>query len=97
MEIAADLHRLQGGNKPCKLLCCGGGTPHRPPVLTPQGFVLHEGSELAQFLAWEARHGPHHLVFRIAACAPTAFATLGPLLVLTARHQCPFWGPSDII
>jgi len=49
LEVAADLHRLQRADKQCKLLCCGGGTPHRPPVLTPQGFVLHEATELAQF------------------------------------------------
>lgn len=32
------------------LVCLGGGTPHKPPVLRESGHVLHEGTELADFL-----------------------------------------------
>ena len=32
------------------ILCCGGGTPHKPPVMRRSGFVLHEGTELAEYL-----------------------------------------------
>lgn len=32
------------------LVCLGGGTPHKPPVLRNSGHVLHEGTELADFL-----------------------------------------------
>jgi len=36
--------------RPTPILCCGGGTPHKPPILRPDGYVLHEGTECAQFL-----------------------------------------------
>ncbi len=36
--------------RPTPILCCGGGTPHKPPILQPDGYVLHEGTECAQFL-----------------------------------------------
>lgn len=34
----------------CKILCTGGGTPHAPPFLSPEGFVVHEGTACAQYL-----------------------------------------------
>jgi len=36
--------------RPTPILCCGGGTPHKRPILRPDGYVLHEGTECAQFL-----------------------------------------------
>eukprot|EP00191_Tetraselmis_sp_GSL018_P007314 CAMPEP_0177607178 /NCGR_PEP_ID=MMETSP0419_2-20121207/17765_1 /TAXON_ID=582737 /ORGANISM="Tetraselmis sp., Strain GSL018" /LENGTH=287 /DNA_ID=CAMNT_0019101715 /DNA_START=12 /DNA_END=871 /DNA_ORIENTATION=- len=36
-------------NSGCKILCTGGGTPHKPPVLR-EGFVYHEGSNCADYL-----------------------------------------------
>ena len=58
LEVAADVHSLQAREIP--ILCCGGGTPHRPPMLTPQGFVLHEGTELAKFFVREVSPNSSH-------------------------------------
>lgn len=38
------------------IVCLGGGTPHKPPVLQPSGFVLHEGTELADYLRSQVKH-----------------------------------------
>eukprot|EP00270_Netrium_digitus_P000813 TRINITY_DN10913_c0_g1_i2.p1 TRINITY_DN10913_c0_g1~~TRINITY_DN10913_c0_g1_i2.p1 ORF type:complete len:371 (+),score=63.32 TRINITY_DN10913_c0_g1_i2:132-1244(+) len=32
------------------IVCLGGGTPHRPPVLTPEAHVVHESSTCAHYL-----------------------------------------------
>lgn len=34
----------------CKIVCLGGGTPHRHPILTPEGFVIHESNSCAEYL-----------------------------------------------
>lgn len=49
----ASTNCLSAEKPEAKLLSCGGGTPHRPPVLMASDFVLHEASELAEFLCKE--------------------------------------------
>lgn len=48
LQLSHDLLSLQSPS--CPVLCVGGGTPHRPPVLTPTGYLLHESTLLAQQL-----------------------------------------------
>ena len=44
------------------LVCLGGGTPHKPPVLRESGHVLHEGTELADFLRKQVGQIPNILL-----------------------------------
>ena len=39
LDRAAELHRGLGG---AAVLCSGGGTPHKPPLLAESGWVLEE-------------------------------------------------------
>ncbi|CAL8461631.1 g1162 [Coccomyxa elongata] len=48
LDAGADIQRQQG--KQCPVLCLGGGTPHKPPVLGPSGHVLHESTSCANYL-----------------------------------------------
>ena len=57
------------------ILCCGGGTPHKPPILRPDGYVLHEGTECAQFL--------------IAQVCPYWSLYIQPQWVLHSRPDAP--------
>lgn len=43
----------------CPVLCLGGGTPHKPAVLSGTGHVIHEASAYAAYLAKKA--GEHCL------------------------------------
>lgn len=38
------------GQRACQILLLGAGTPHKPPVLDTQGYVLHESSVYAEYL-----------------------------------------------
>ncbi|CAG9461966.1 unnamed protein product [Pedinophyceae sp. YPF-701] len=46
VDRAAELWRERGS----VVICSGGGTPHKPPILNPQGFVVHEAVSCAQYL-----------------------------------------------
>lgn len=82
MELAADLFRRQ--EKPgAKLLCCGGGTPHRPPVLMESNFVLHEATELANFLLREGVR--HQDMLKEAA----SYDTIGNAYFALTSHVIP--------
>lgn len=48
-EVGLAVKHTQGSAE-TPIVCLGGGTPHKPPVLRPSGFVLHEGTELADYL-----------------------------------------------
>ena len=48
-----------GAARPTPVLCCGGGTPHKPPILREGGYVLHEGTECADYLIAQVS-SPHH-------------------------------------
>lgn len=39
----------------CVVLCSGGGTPHRPTVLSESGYVLFESTSCASYLVGEVR------------------------------------------
>ncbi|KAI8465339.1 MAG: DUF218 domain-containing protein [Monoraphidium minutum] len=48
LDTAYDVHLLQ--QRRCPILFLGGGTPHKPAVLTPTGHVLHESTACASYL-----------------------------------------------
>lgn len=48
LDAGADIQRQQGTH--CPVLCLGGGTPHKPPVLGPSGHVIHESTSCANYL-----------------------------------------------
>lgn len=43
LNTAYDLHNKHG----CPVLCLGGGTPHKPAMLSGTGHVIHEASAYA--------------------------------------------------
>uniref|UniRef100_A0A7S2QT06 DUF218 domain-containing protein n=1 Tax=Chlamydomonas chlamydogama TaxID=225041 RepID=A0A7S2QT06_9CHLO len=48
LDACLDLQRVQKTN--CPIVCLGGGTPHKPPILTPRGYVVHESTACADYL-----------------------------------------------
>lgn len=46
LDRAIELHEI---NK-CPILCCGGGTYHKPPYINEKGFVIHESTECVNYL-----------------------------------------------
>lgn len=48
LDKALQLQKLNGPN--CRIVCLGNGTPYRLPILTPEGFVVHESSSCAEYL-----------------------------------------------
>lgn len=48
LDKALQLQKLNGPE--CRIVCLGNGTPHRRPVLTTEGFVIHESSSCAEYL-----------------------------------------------
>ncbi|CAM6084868.1 unnamed protein product [Calypogeia fissa] len=54
LDKALDLQQRSNGNntdgKICKIVCLGGGTPHRAPILSSDGFVVHESTSCAEYL-----------------------------------------------
>lgn len=48
LKKALQIYKQPGG--PCPILCLGGGTPHKPAVLSESGHVIHEGSAYAAYL-----------------------------------------------
>lgn len=53
MKATSLLTVFSGGS--CPILCLGGGTPHKPPVLSDSGHVIHEGSAYAAYLLEQVR------------------------------------------
>eukprot|EP00897_Mesotaenium_endlicherianum_P000195 jgi/Mesen1/10176/ME000076S09684 len=54
LDVALSLHRKYG----CPIVCLGGGTPHRPPVIGPAGHVIHEGTSCADYLLSKGMAAP---------------------------------------
>ena len=46
LNLAAQLHKLHQ----IPILCCGGGTYHKPPFINQDGFVVHESTECVNYL-----------------------------------------------
>ena len=47
LNKAVELHKIHG-NIP--ILCCGGGTYHKPPYLNTAKYVIHESTECSNYL-----------------------------------------------
>ena len=41
---------IAGTDSPCPVLCTGGGTPHKPPILDANGYVYFESNNMADYL-----------------------------------------------
>jgi hypothetical protein len=53
LDGAFQLYKQQerlDGQRACQILLLGAGTPHKPPVLDTQGYVLHESTVYAEYL-----------------------------------------------
>lgn len=46
LDLGAELQR--GSDVP--IVCLGGGTPHKPPILDSRGYVVHESTSCADYL-----------------------------------------------
>ncbi|KAF5828380.1 DUF218 domain-containing protein [Dunaliella salina] len=51
LDLAHSLYSCQIQRPP--ILCSGGGTPHKPPVLDQEGFVVHEATRCSDYLQTE--------------------------------------------
>ncbi|KAK9803666.1 hypothetical protein WJX72_009662 [[Myrmecia] bisecta] len=48
LDAAQDILQQQGSH--CPILCLGGGTPHKPAILSVTGHVVHESTACAEYL-----------------------------------------------
>jgi len=46
LKRSIELHKIHK----CPILCCGGGTYHKPPYINEKGFVIHESTECVNYL-----------------------------------------------
>ena len=46
LDRAIEIHKLYN----VSILCCGGGTYHKPPRINKEGFVIHESTECVNYL-----------------------------------------------
>ena len=46
LDRAIELYKIYN----CPILCCGGGTYHKPPYINEKGFVIHESTECVNYL-----------------------------------------------
>lgn len=66
------------------VLLTGGGTPHKPPVTSPQGFVVHEAAAMA--LRLQHAHGvPFEALFKEVS----SYDTVGNAWFSMLEHAAP--------
>ena len=60
LDKSAEIHNAHNGIVP--IVCLGGGSPHKKPLLSVHGHVIHEGTSLAAYLVQKVRknHSYHH-------------------------------------
>lgn len=46
LDRAIELHKIYA----IPIICCGGGTYHKPPYVNKEGFVIHESTECVNYL-----------------------------------------------
>ncbi|KAG1661097.1 hypothetical protein FOA52_012086 [Chlamydomonas sp. UWO 241] len=81
LDTCLGLQRLQ--SKPCPVLCLGGGTPHKPPILRPSGHVIHESTSCAEYLI--AGGAPRELILK----ETSSYDTVGNAFFSLAIHALP--------
>lgn len=50
-------------NKPCPIICLGGGTYHKPPLLNHRNFVIHEATACCNYLKTYG-HIPGNMIYK---------------------------------
>jgi hypothetical protein len=73
----------KGGTTPA-ILCLGGGTPHKPPILLDDGYVYHESTSCADYLMNKKAISPHHILKEISS-----FDTVGNAYFSLVIHAIP--------
>jgi uncharacterized SAM-binding protein YcdF (DUF218 family) len=66
------------------ILCSGGGTPHRPPLLGARGHVVHEGTACCAYLARAHGVKPSFLLKE-----SSSYDTLGNAWFSLTQHALP--------
>uniref|UniRef100_A0A7S0Y9M5 DUF218 domain-containing protein n=1 Tax=Polytomella parva TaxID=51329 RepID=A0A7S0Y9M5_9CHLO len=82
LDLGASLLSHQSNN--CKILCSGGGTPHRQTFLSKEGFVKHEATTCAEYLMDYWKVPPHRILKEIAS-----FDTVGNAYFSLFSHAIP--------
>lgn len=81
LDKALQLQKLSGHE--CCIVCLGNGTPHRPPLLTSEGFVIHESTSCAEYLISEG--APVRVL--IKECS--SYDTIGNGFFALTQHAIP--------
>ena len=50
LDLAIHLYQSQKEGKKPKIICLGGGTYHKPPILNSEKYVVHESTPCAEYL-----------------------------------------------
>ncbi|KAL3146162.1 hypothetical protein ABBQ32_002878 [Trebouxia sp. C0010 RCD-2024] len=81
LQTALTIHKQTSGA--CPLLCLGGGTPHKPAVLSGTGHVVHESSAYTSYLH---KHGipAKHLLKEVSS-----YDTVGNAYFCLVIHALP--------
>ena len=56
LDKSIEIHNAHDGAVP--IVCLGGGSPHKQPLLSMHGHVIHEGNSLAAHLVQKVRKEP---------------------------------------
>jgi len=82
LDLAHSLYVSQVHAPP--ILCSGGGTPHKPPVLDQEGFVVHEATRCSDYLQTEKQVPATRLFKEVSA-----YDTVGNAYFCLSIHAIP--------
>ncbi|GMH33459.1 hypothetical protein BSKO_01293 [Bryopsis sp. KO-2023] len=82
LDASADVQRLQERN--CPIVCLGGGTPHKPPILDSRGFVVHESTMCSNYLIANYSINPWSILKEVSS-----YDTVGNAYFGLAIHALP--------
>jgi hypothetical protein len=83
LDKALELQQQSSNGALCKIVLLGGGTPHRAPILSPEGFVVHESTSCAEYLL--SKGAPSALLFKEWA----SYDTIGNGYFSLTQHVIP--------
>lgn len=66
------------------IICLGGGTPHKPPILLDNGYVYHESTSCADYLIHNKGISPDTILKELSS-----FDTVGNAFFSLAIHAIP--------
>lgn len=81
LDVALDLYR----QNPKFILCTGGGTYHKPPILNKENFVIHESTACADYLISNDVN-PQHIIKEWASYDSVASVYFSLLLCVIPRN-----------